>query len=196
MLLLKTVKSTGEIDTDGQQLWIKGDRKFTVGRKDCHFIIAGDNSISRSHASLTLSASSACKLIDNGSKYGTFVNKEQISQEKELNVGDIVTFGCYSSSYKLCSQKVTACSSGITKEKRDQVKKLITSLSFDFKSQITPECTHLVMDQINITAKVAVALGYGIPIVSINWLSDLTTSNTFLDEREYALLTKLPASAV
>ncbi|XP_015261545.1 PREDICTED: nibrin [Gekko japonicus] len=85
--------------------------EYVVGRKNCAILIQDDQSISRSHAVLSvshppvnLSESSTFPVLTlkDTSKYGTFVNGEKLpsGSSRNLQSGDRITFGVFESKYR------------------------------------------------------------------------------------------------
>jgi hypothetical protein len=64
----------------------------TIGREGADLTLAGESSVSRSHATLTRSGT-VVTLADSGSTNGTFVNGQKITSPVTLNPGDTVQFG-------------------------------------------------------------------------------------------------------
>jgi hypothetical protein len=103
----------------------------------------------------------------------------------DLNDGDVIKFGQYSSIYKFTLERYILTFSQIDKKLKHKLAIIAHDLNFIVNNQISSQCSHLVMERIYITAKVIVALGYGIPIVNVNWLTSLKTSKYTLDPSEY-----------
>lgn len=76
----------------GRSIAVVPGTPLTIGRNEsADFVVGGDNRMSSKHFSLTHEGE-VCTLRDLGSRNGTFVNGEQIT-EKLLNDGDEITAG-------------------------------------------------------------------------------------------------------
>jgi Ca-activated chloride channel homolog len=72
-------------------LWISG-RSMRVGRgEECELVLDSDQ-VSRVHARIE-ALQGGFRLIDQGSRNGTFVNGRKVRNTRELRVGDVVRFG-------------------------------------------------------------------------------------------------------
>jgi pSer/pThr/pTyr-binding forkhead associated (FHA) protein len=186
------------VEKGGQGIIIAENTCIVIGRKDCDFVsilkltkVSGDPSISRKHATIT-NKLQKCTLIDQQSKYNTYLNDNLIppNEPVDLNNGDVIKFGQYSSIYKFTLETYVLAFSQMDKKLKHQLALLATDLNFIVHDKISSECTHLVMERIYITSKVIVALGYGIPIVNVNWLKLLFNSKYIDDEECLPIIAK------
>ncbi|RLN21535.1 hypothetical protein BBO99_00002609 [Phytophthora kernoviae] len=78
--------------------------EWSVGRKRCHFNFQADASISRTHALIRVGALTdkqlgdpatrpTLELVDQNSRFGSFVNQEQCLETRRLQHGDQISFG-------------------------------------------------------------------------------------------------------
>jgi two-component system response regulator AtoC len=98
-----THTADGGVTADGESLLcIDGDRSYTlripasgqlvIGRGSEAGLSVEDPQVSRSHAQL-LAAPDGLRVADLGSRHGTLVNGERISEPRVLRTGDVVTLG-------------------------------------------------------------------------------------------------------
>ncbi|XP_069816012.1 nibrin isoform X2 [Dendropsophus ebraccatus] len=142
---------------------------YVVGRKNCKIIIENDQSISRAHATFSVSHSASSlgqpdiipvlKLKDS-SKYGTFINGEKMEtgSVKTLNPGDQVTFGVYNSKFRVIYQPLVICSSCLNDSEKSSLTQSLLTLGGHIVNNWTEKCTHLVMTSVKVTIKTLCAL--------------------------------------
>ncbi|KAF2358434.1 DNA repair Nbs1 C-terminal [Trinorchestia longiramus] len=161
-------------------------------------MITGDASISRKHASLHLVHSPAdvkrgraatLELKDLNAKNGTYVRQSSAKRSKDCNVsdlkeshrmqpgssmqlqhGDVVRFGLYASYRVVYSPMVVATS---MLPNNEAVLHDLHLLGAVFSKDWSSRCTHLVMNTIKLSAKVACALASGGFIVTPAFLPAL-----------------------
>ncbi len=92
------VKNPRLVKADGS-LYIVQDGEQTVGREGGQLTLAGESSVSRSHAKIS-KAGDTVTLEDMGSTNGTFVNGQRVSAPTPLNPGDAVQFGAVQYRYE------------------------------------------------------------------------------------------------
>ena len=132
---------------------------YTVGRQEtCSLVLTDDRSVSRHHAQIILSDSnnntSFVVVKDVGSKYGTFVNTQQIEAHKDVQLreGDIVRFGVTESAYSVQCELFNvflACTSP---------EKCILPKALGEKVNSIDECTHVIVDHDSIDWAILLAL--------------------------------------
>ncbi|KAL7034516.1 hypothetical protein ACKWTF_007996 [Chironomus riparius] len=113
---------TGEILNINQE-------KTTIGRLGTTHVIKNDESISRKHCTFLLKQNEL-RIIDDGAKYGTTIQNDQIKKVSKdpvtLKDGDKVQFGCYENIWEIhCKEEARA---GI-KRKSDDAEAIENSLS-------------------------------------------------------------------
>ncbi len=64
-----------------------------IGRVAGNEVILADSSVSRQHARITRNQSGQYTIVDLGSLNGTFVNGDQVLEEREIRDGDVITVG-------------------------------------------------------------------------------------------------------
>ncbi|HVS33747.1 MAG TPA: FHA domain-containing protein [Thermoanaerobaculia bacterium] len=82
----------GSLTPDSGDTWPLVDNEYTIGRDDTNSIPVPDGSISSKHARL-LRNEQGFWVEDLGSRNGTFVNGEKVTDKRLLSNGDLVRFG-------------------------------------------------------------------------------------------------------
>lgn len=151
-----------------------------VSRSRGDFIIKSDDSISRTHATLELDKGNLY-LIDNGSKYGTYLNagidkkvKLEANTKTTLRKGDKIRFGLTNSKYALEQLKIVTLTSQIKPDKALDLQNTLSCIGGAIVDKFSDSCTHLTMDSIYVTIKVLLALVANIPIVTPKYWQDLS----------------------
>ncbi|XP_062986986.1 nibrin [Elgaria multicarinata webbii] len=168
----------------GQPYWLLVGVEYVVGRKNCAILIQEDQSISRSHAVLSvkhpqmnLSQSSSFPelTLKDTSKYGTFVNEEKLPNgtAKILKSGDRVTFGVFESKYRVKYEPLVVCSSCLDVSQKRALNQNILQLGGHVVNEWKEECTHLVMVTVKVTVKTICALVCGRPIMKPEYFAEL-----------------------
>ncbi|XP_053694323.1 nibrin isoform X2 [Sabethes cyaneus] len=145
--------------------------KHTVSRSVGDLIIRDDPSISRNHAFL-YPEQAALKVIDAGSRYGTFINdaidssREQITKDvpTELKLGDRIRFGKCQSMWNVCRVDFNCITSTISVSGtlQDALRKLGGRVDDICQPKIT---RFLIMKTITTTTKLLMCLIEQIPVV-------------------------------
>ncbi|XP_065608886.1 nibrin [Cyrtonyx montezumae] len=157
--------------------------EYVVGRKNCAILIQDDQSISRSHAVLTVihpetthsqSVSVPVLTIKDTSKYGTFVNGSKLSgTSRSLQSGDRVNFGVFESKFRVEYESLVVCSSCLDVAQKAALNEAIQQLGGLVVNEWTKECTHLVMASVKVTVKTICALICGRPIIKPEFFNEL-----------------------
>ncbi|XP_064363835.1 nibrin isoform X2 [Dromaius novaehollandiae] len=157
--------------------------EYVVGRKNCAILIQDDQSISRSHAVLTvshpetsLSQSLSVPLltIKDTSKYGTFVNGSKLNgTSRTLESGDRVNFGVFESKFRVEYESLVVCSSCLDIAGKTALNEAIQQLGGLVMNEWTTECTHLVMVSVKVTVKTICALICCRPIIKPEFFVEL-----------------------
>ncbi|XP_021242167.1 nibrin [Numida meleagris] len=157
--------------------------EYVVGRKNCAILIQDDQSISRSHAVLTVSrpetthsqsVSVPVLTIKDTSKYGTFVNGSKLSgTSRPLQSGDRVNFGVFESKFRVEYESLVVCSSCLDVAQKTSLNEAIQQLGGLVVNEWTKECTHLVMASVKITVKTICALICGRLIIKPEFFNEL-----------------------
>ncbi|NXB08490.1 NBN protein, partial [Cnemophilus loriae] len=157
--------------------------EYVVGRKNCTILIQDDQSISRSHAVLTVSwpetspsqsLSVPILTVRDTSKYGTFVNGSKLNGASvSLQSGDRINFGVFESKFRVEYEPLVVCSSCLDVAQKNALNQAIQQLGGLVVNEWTKECTHLVMVSVKITVKTICALICARPIIKPEFFSEL-----------------------
>lgn len=157
---------------------------YVVGRKNCAILIQDDQSISRAHATFTVShpQSNLSRhtvlpelTIKDTSKYGTFINEEKLQNNvpKILKSGDQVTCGVFHSKFRVEYEPLITCSSCLDVPGKSALNHALIQLGGHVVNNWTEECTHLVMNSVKVTIKTICALICMRPIVKPEYFDEL-----------------------
>ncbi|NWW41042.1 NBN protein, partial [Panurus biarmicus] len=156
---------------------------YVVGRKNCTILIQDDQSISRSHAVLTVSQpetspsqslSVPILTVKDTSKYGTFVNGSKLNGTSvTLQSGDRINFGVFESKFRVEYEPLVVCSSCLDVAQKNALNQAIQQLGGLVVNEWTKECTHLVMVSVKVTVKTICALICARPIIKPEFFSEL-----------------------
>lgn len=147
-------------------------KEYVVGRKNCDILLPSDQSISRAHAHL--SATEQTLTLKDTSKYGTFVNNQQITTPVNLKSGDLVTFGVFQSKFSVVHLQPVVCSSCLDNAGQASLSQAVLALGGKLVGSWSQDCTHLVMSSIKVTIKTISALLCCCPIVKPEFFSELS----------------------
>ncbi|KAI1243496.1 hypothetical protein IHE44_0001122 [Lamprotornis superbus] len=157
--------------------------EYVVGRKNCTILIQDDQSISRSHAVLTVSwpetspsqsLSVPTLTVRDTSKYGTFVNGTKLNGTSvSLQSGDRINFGVFESKFRVEYEPLVVCSSCLDVAQKNALNQAIQQLGGLVVNEWTKECTHLVMVSVKVTVKTICALICARPIIKPEFFSEL-----------------------
>ncbi|OCT76968.1 hypothetical protein XELAEV_18032172mg [Xenopus laevis] len=157
---------------------------YVVGRKNCAILIPEDQSISRCHATLSVSHPSAnlgqtnaasVLSIKDSSKYGTTVNGDKMNPAvpRNLKSGDKVTFGVFNSKYRVEYEPLVVCSSCLDNSVKNSLNQNLIHLGGHVLNNWTEKSTHLVMTSIKVTIKTICALICCKPIIKPDYFCEL-----------------------
>ncbi|XP_069674393.1 nibrin isoform X2 [Periplaneta americana] len=154
-----------------------------VSRRDGDLILADDQSISRSHAVITVendvkhlgnpSILPVVTLADLGSKYGTFINDGiegscRIAKDSKqiLKPGDRIRFGLQWNEWRLEYIPLIVTASTLSSEEKKSLKQYVSTLGGHIVNNWQDTVTHVTMPSLTLTVKVVCALAHGKPIVT------------------------------
>ncbi|NXC70587.1 NBN protein, partial [Anhinga anhinga] len=167
----------------GEPYRLLSGTEYIVGRKNCTILIQDDQSISRSHAVLTVSRPEATPgqslsvpilTVRDTSKYGTFVNGSKLNGASvSLQSGDRINFGVFESKFRVEYEPLVVCSSCLDVAQKTALNQAIQQLGGFVVSEWTKECTHLVMVSVKVTVKTICALICGRPIIKPEFFVEL-----------------------
>ncbi|KFZ63507.1 Nibrin, partial [Antrostomus carolinensis] len=156
---------------------------YVVGRKNCAILIQDDQSISRSHAVLTVSRPETTSsqplsvpvlTVRDTSKYGTSVNGSKLNGTSvSLQSGDRINFGVFESKFRVEYEPLIVCSSCLDVAQKTALNEAIRHLGGLVVNEWTKECTHLVMVSVKVTVKTICALICGRPIIKPEFFVEL-----------------------
>ncbi|NXM35478.1 NBN protein, partial [Oxyruncus cristatus] len=159
----------------GEPYRLLSDTEYVVGRKNCAILIQDDQSISRSHAVLTVSRpeinpsqslSVPILTVKDTSKYGTFVNGSKLNGTSvSVQSGDRINFGVFESKFRVEYEPLVVCSSCLDVAQKTALNQAIQQLGGLVVNEWTKECTHLVMVSVKVTVKTICALICARPII-------------------------------
>ncbi|XP_036261907.1 nibrin isoform X1 [Molothrus ater] len=157
--------------------------EYVVGRRNCTILIQDDQSISRSHAVLTVSRPETSPsqsltvpvlTVRDTSKYGTFVNGSKLNGASvSLQSGDRINFGVFESKFRVEYEPLVVCSSCLDVAQKNALNQAIQQLGGLVVNEWTKECTHLVMVSVKVTVKTICALICARPIIKPEFFSEL-----------------------
>ncbi|KAF1528624.1 Nibrin, partial [Eudyptes sclateri] len=167
----------------GEPYRLLSGTEYVVGRKNCAILIQDDQSISRSHAVLTVSRpetipsqslSVPILTVRDTSKYGTFVNGSKLNGTSvSLQSGDRINFGVFESKFRVEYEPLVVCSSCLDVAQKSALNQAIQQLGGLVVNEWTEECTHLVMVAVKVTVKTICALICGRPIIKPEFFVEL-----------------------
>ncbi|NXY47075.1 NBN protein, partial [Ceuthmochares aereus] len=167
----------------GEPYRLLSGTEYVVGRKNCAILIQDDQSISRSHAVLTVSRpettpsqtlSVPILTVKDTSKYGTFVNGSKLNGASvPLQSGDRINFGVFESKFRVEYEPLVVCSSCLDVAQKTALSQAIQQLGGLVVNEWTKECTHLVMVSVKVTVKTICALICGRPIIKPEFFVEL-----------------------
>ncbi|KAG7384261.1 hypothetical protein PHYBOEH_009580 [Phytophthora boehmeriae] len=157
--------------------------EWSVGRKRCHFNFQSDASISRTHALIRVGALTdeqltdpatrpTLELVDQNSRFGSFVNQEQCLETRRLHHGDQISFGAKRTVLRVRYQVFVLVASRIQRANRAQVNDTCQRIGMHLVPAESKDATHCIMDpgRIVATVKVLWALVYNQPVVCTPWI--------------------------
>ncbi|KAG1700100.1 hypothetical protein DVH05_011913 [Phytophthora capsici] len=157
--------------------------EWSVGRKRCHFNFQADSSISRTHALIRVGALTpeqladpstrpTLELVDQNSRFGSFVNEEQCFKSRSLRHGDQISFGAKKTVLRVRYQVFVLVASRIQRANRAQVNDTCQRLGMHLLPAESKDATHCIMEpgRIVATVKVLWALVYNQPVVCTPWI--------------------------
>ncbi|KFP86979.1 Nibrin, partial [Acanthisitta chloris] len=167
----------------GEPYRLLSGTEYVVGRKNSAILIQDDQSISRSHAVLTVtrpettpgqSLSVPTLTVRDTSKYGTFVNGSKLNGTSvSMQSGDRINFGVFESKFRVEYEPLVVCSSCLDVAQKTALNQAIQQLGGHVVNEWTSECTHLVMVSVKVTVKTICALICARPIIKPEFFVEL-----------------------
>ncbi|XP_012144529.2 nibrin [Megachile rotundata] len=172
---------------NGERIYLKPFEELTFGRKNAQILIVNDDSISRTHASICVQPkndtkldepTSSCIVKDKGSKYGTYVitndEKTEVTEEGYvLNDQNIIRFGLQKATFTVVYLPIITVVSTLSIEDKSSLQNLMDHIDGIISTEWTNHCTHLTVSKATLTEKVTWALASAIPIVTINYWTEV-----------------------
>ncbi|KAH7290495.1 hypothetical protein KP509_30G050900 [Ceratopteris richardii] len=177
---------------------------YKIGRKDTSVVIQTDKTVSRLHAEIIIDPLKSINdstdrtsfkpriILKDLSKFGSFVNRTAGSKpvfslpnkEKELNEGDIITFGTDNSSFRLEYFALCPFIGPLADEsRRNAVSDLVISAGGYVLENWCSNCTHLLVeDGSYVTNLVLQAVAERIPVIGVGWIEVLAARGTLSSE--------------
>lgn len=167
-------------NNDQRIIYLLPDKEITIGRsvdaQVCNFAIPDDASISRKHATFSVSGNNLF-LKDLGSRYGTFklnsslemVEKVEGESSVKLTSNDVIRFGKMGSEWQVHEFSCVTCTSTLKGENLQNLKLCLGKIGVQLKNEWDESCSHLTMPAITLTIKVVLALAQGSHIVTTEY---------------------------
>ncbi|ESO93050.1 hypothetical protein LOTGIDRAFT_119784 [Lottia gigantea] len=156
-------------------------KEYIFGRKDCDIVLSGDPSVSRKHASITVTHSDANlanpdKLpiiqLKDLSKFGTFVGSKKVDGDILLQDGTTVLFGSPKSGFMVVYEPFIITTSCLDSDSKKLTRSIMKNLGAHVVNEYRSDCNLLVMNSISVTIKVVCALINQNCIVTPKYLED------------------------
>ncbi|KAL2919028.1 hypothetical protein HK105_201298 [Polyrhizophydium stewartii] len=169
---------------EGPRIWLKPGSSVTIGRKDTDIVLARRN-VSRTHAVLVVAptrpsesadvaAWPAVTIEDKKSTYGTFVGTAKIAENAPVRLTHGQTFRIGNENnvfvFRLVREKVVVCTSGLRTRARNEIQAVAAQYDIKIVPDFGRDCTHLLMETFQVTAKVVKALSLAKPIITQAWI--------------------------
>eukprot|EP00762_Andalucia_godoyi_P004159 ANDGO_06310.mRNA.1 Nijmegen breakage syndrome 1 protein len=183
------ILSSTQKDAVAHDLHLIGGGTYLIGRRGCDILLSQDKSISRKHAQLVVGLIPPDHISDfsfrpqislrDTSKYGSFIvtgpNEQKLvtNEEMELVHDSTIRFGLLSTTMKVRYIPYVLCPSLISNRKTLGAlaeNASVIGAHVHYGSNWVAECTHLVMESVEITPKLIVALLSGCPVVKPSWV--------------------------
>ncbi|KAK2586785.1 hypothetical protein KPH14_011811 [Odynerus spinipes] len=170
------------ITSTGKLIYLKSNILISIGRKKSDILLQHDTSISRLHASIVVrphkdvmigEPTSLCILKDEGSKYGTYISKnetfEKVTNDINLKDQDVIRIGLYKEIFTVTYIPIITMVSALQDNEKDKLLEIMNVIDGIITTDWNKYCTHLTVVKPKLTQKVAISLAAGIPIVSIDY---------------------------
>ncbi|XP_041375174.1 nibrin-like isoform X2 [Gigantopelta aegis] len=167
-----------------QKYVLLADVENVVGRRDCKILVVGDAAVSRKHAVIRLEHPETCVshphkfslvTLKDVSKFGTWVNKEQLRGETTLKDGDEIYFGSPKSTFFLVNEPYIVTTSCLENVSKKTVKAIVRTLGGHVVNEWRKDCSLLVMNHISVTIKVICAMVSLKAVVMPKYLEDFVS---------------------
>ncbi|XP_060822078.1 uncharacterized protein LOC132910412 [Bombus pascuorum] len=173
------------VNEQGVRIYLKPNQETLIGRKKADILLPNDKSISKEHASISVTKveeirsnepTSICKLKDLKSKYGTFiVHERDIIQLTEteciLKHQDTIRFGLQNHVFKVINVPIITTVSTLCDDEIERLKQLMEEIDgvIITDSDWRRASTYLTVGNAILTLKLASAMASALPIVTMKY---------------------------
>ncbi|XP_050585108.1 uncharacterized protein LOC126919667 [Bombus affinis] len=177
------------INEQGARIYLKPNQETLIGRKKADIVLPNDKSISKEHASISVTKleeirgnepTSICKLKDLKSKYGTFIlHEHDIIQLTEteciLKHQDTIRFGLQNHVFKVINVPIITTVSTLCDDEIERLKQLMESIDgvIITDSDWRRASTYLTVGNAILTLKLASAMASALPIVTMKYWDEV-----------------------
>lgn len=180
------------INEQGVRIYLKPNQETLIGRKKADIVLPNDKSISKEHASISVTKleeirnnepTSICKLKDLKSKYGTFIFHErdiiQLTEtEYILKHQDTIRFGLQNHVFKVINVPIITTVSTLCDDEIERLKQLMEEIDgvIITDSDWRRASTYLTVGNAILTLKLASAMASALPIVTMKYWDEVKSA--------------------
>ncbi|XP_068975169.1 nibrin isoform X2 [Bombus flavifrons] len=180
------------VNEQGVRIYLKPNQETLIGRKKTDIVLPNDKSISKEHASISVTKleeirstepTSICKLKDLKSKYGTFILRERdIIQLTEteciLKHQDTIRFGLQNHVFKVINVPIITTVSTLCDDEIERLKQLMEEIDgvIITDSDWRRASTYLTVGNAILTLKLASAMASALPIVTMKYWDEVKSA--------------------
>ncbi|XP_043581177.1 nibrin [Bombus pyrosoma] len=180
------------VNEQGVRIYLKPNKETLIGRKKADIVLPNDKSISKEHASISVTKleeirsnepTSICKLKDLKSKYGTFILHERdIIQLTEteciLKHQDTIRFGLQNHVFKVINVPIITTVSTLCDDEIERLKILMEEIDgvIITDSDWRRASTYLTVGNAILTLKLASAMASALPIVTMKYWDEVKSA--------------------
>ncbi|XP_033359139.1 uncharacterized protein LOC117238380 [Bombus vosnesenskii] len=180
------------VNEQGVRIYLKPNQETLIGRKKADIVLPNDKSISKEHASISVTKleeirstepTSICKLKDLKSKYGTFILHERdIIQLTEtgciLKHQDTIRFGLQNHVFKVINVPIITTVSTLCDNEIERLKQLMEEIDgvIITDSDWRRASTYLTVGNAILTLKLASAMASALPIVTMKYWDEVKSA--------------------
>lgn len=154
--------------------------------------ISDDKSVSRKHATITFPAPSMPLLTDGGSKFGSFINGDQLNGSATLKSGDKIKFGGATSEFILESKDFSVFVKTRRSDCLSKLRELGSEFGFEVRVKGVKEAAYFILDCEDIDAELIEALLLAKYIVSPSYFFQLNQHQLGSDGNCFSLALMQP----
>ncbi|XP_024223450.1 uncharacterized protein LOC100745699 isoform X3 [Bombus impatiens] len=180
------------VNEQGVRIYLKPNQETLIGRKKADIVLPNDKSISKEHASISVTKleeirstepTSICKLKDLKSKYGTFIlHEHDIIQLTEteciLKHQDTIRFGLQNHVFKVINVPIITTVSTLCDNEIERLKQLMEEIDgvIITDSDWRRASTYLTVGNAILTLKLASAMASALPIVTMKYWDEVKSA--------------------